>query len=118
MVAQVQETSNSNAVLAKAVLNAARSMGIKQDELGNIIGKNRTTIARGLDPTSKSGELALMLVRCYRALSVLVGGDALEIKHWFTTPNKHVGGVPKDVAASVAGLVTVTRYLDAIRGKV
>ena len=118
MVAQVQETPSSNAVLAKAVLNAARSMGITQDELGHIIGKNRTTIARGLDPTSKSGELALMLVRCYRALSVLVGGDPSEIKHWFTTPNKHVGGVPKDVSANVAGLVTVTRYLDAIRGKV
>ncbi len=118
MNALVKEAPESKMVLATAVLNAARSMGVTQDELGDIIGKNRTTIARGIDPASKSGELALMLVRCYRALSVLVGGDTTEIKHWFTTPNKHVGGVPKDVAANVAGLVTVMRYLDAIRGKV
>jgi hypothetical protein len=114
----MKEAPEPKMVLTKAVVNAARSMGLTQSELGHIIGKDRTSIARGLDPTSKSGELALMLVRCYRALSVLVGGDPSEIKHWFTTPNSHIGGVPKDVAARVDGLVTVTRYLDAIRGKV
>jgi len=118
MNALVKKSPDSKMVLTKAVLNAARTMGITQIELGHIIGKDRTSIARGLDPASKSGELALMLVRCYRALSVLVGGDAAELKHWFTTPNSHIGGVPKDVATRVDGLVAVTRYLDAIRGKV
>lgn len=119
MNVRAQEAPDAKTVLTKAVINAAHGLGIKQTELGHVIGKDRTSIARsGLDPASKSGELALMLVRCYRALSVLVGGDPQNIKHWFTTPNRHVGGVPKDLVMTVDGLVTVTHYLDAIRGKV
>jgi hypothetical protein len=34
------------------------------------------------------------------------------------TANRHTGGVPREQVQSVAGLVTVASYLDAIRGKV
>ena len=34
------------------------------------------------------------------------------------THNHHVGGVPTELIRSVAGLVRVVEYLDAIRGRV
>ena len=55
-------------VLAKAVLRAAAQLGLKQAELAAVLGMHRTAISRlkqrpALDPQSKAGELALLLVR-------------------------------------------------------
>ena len=70
-------------VLAEALLNAGKSLGMSQTELGEVIGKDRTAISRGrIDPGSKAGELALLLIRCYRALYVLVGGNPQQMQHW------------------------------------
>ncbi|MGI9317455.1 MAG: MbcA/ParS/Xre antitoxin family protein [bacterium] len=104
-------------ILSKAVTRAAKAFGLTQSELGTILGRDRSSIARGIDPESKPGELALMLVRCYRALAVLVGQDAKSVKHWFTTSNLHTGGVPREQVQTVQGLVRVTEYLDAMRAK-
>ena len=106
------------AVLSKAVLNAGRALGLSQAEIGRVVGKDRTTLRRGLDPESKSGELALLFIRVYRALHALVGGDAASLEHWMATENLHTGGVPRAQVASVQGLTRVVEYLDAIRGKV
>ena len=67
-------------VLAKAVLNAAAQLGLKQAELAAVLGLHRTAISRlkqngSLDPASKQGELALLLIRLARALYALTGGD-------------------------------------------
>ncbi len=106
-------------VLAKALLNAGRELGLTQAELGAIVGKDRTAISRGgIDPDSKAGELALLMIRAYRALFALVGGDAAQMKHWVHTDNHHVGGVPSAQIRSVQGLLRVVEYLDAIRAKV
>ncbi|GLS26818.1 MbcA/ParS/Xre antitoxin family protein [Marinibactrum halimedae] len=105
-------------VLAKATLRAAKSLGLSQEELSTVIGRDRSSIHRGLQPTSKPGELALLLIRCYRSLYVLVGGNDDNMKHWFTTSNHHLNGVPKELVTNVQGLSRVTEYLDAIRGKI
>ena len=105
-------------VLTRAAANAARIFGLNRQELGRIIGRDRTSISRGIDPDSKSGELALLLIRCYRDLAVLVGQDQAAVRHWFSTDNRHLGGVPRDLVMTVQGLVQVTEYLDAMRGKV
>lgn len=106
-------------VLAKALLNAGKDLGLTQAEVGAIVGKDRTAISRGgVDPDSKPGELALLLIRAYRALFALVGGDAAQMKHWVHTENRHTGGVPAEQLRSVQGLMRVVEYLDAIRAKV
>jgi hypothetical protein len=105
-------------VLKKAFLNAGKALGLTSAELSEIIGKDRTTLSRGrLEPDSKAGELALMLVRCYRSLYVLVGGRPEHLRHWMRTQNHHVGGVPAEQIKTVRGLAAVTEYLDAVRGK-
>jgi hypothetical protein len=105
-------------VLAEALVNAGRQLGMSQADLGGIIGRDRTVVSRGrVDPGSKAGELALLFIRCYRALYVLAGGDAGQMQHWMHTENLHTGGIPAEQVKSVQGLVSVLEYLDAMRGK-
>ena len=105
-------------VLSEALANAGKLLGMSQSDLGEIIGKNRTAISRGgIDPASKAGELALLFIRCYRALYVLVGGDVAQMRHWMQTENLHTGGIPAEQIKTVQGLTTVLEYLDAMRGK-
>lgn len=106
-------------VLTRALVKAGKELGLTQVDLGAIVGRDRTALSRGaLEPDTKSGELALLLIRAYRALFVLVGGEPRQMKHWMHTHNHHVGGVPAEIIRSVAGLVRVVEYLDAIRGRV
>ena len=105
--------------LTKAFLNAGKALGLTQDDLSAVIGRNRTLFHRGgVDPNSKAGELALLLVRVYRSLYALVGGKKADLKHWMRTPNRHTGGIPAEQIKSVSGLVRVVEYLDAIRGRI
>jgi len=43
--------------------------------------------------------------------------DVAQIRDWLGTRSTHAGGTPREQLRDVAGLVTVTGYLDAIRGK-
>ena len=107
------------AVLGKAVLRASERMGLSRSELGKVVGRDRSSISRaGVDPDTKSGELARLLIRCYRSLAVLVDDNEAQMREWLTTANSHTGGVPGRQLQTVAGLVAVCEYLDAIRGKV
>lgn len=106
-------------ILAKAVLNAGKALGLRQSEVCNMVGRDRSSLSRsGIDPTSRNGELALLLVRCYRSLYALMDGDIELMQHWMQSRNHHTGGVPAEQMRSVTGLVRVCEYLDAIRGKV
>ena len=106
-------------VLGTAVLRASERMGLSRAELAKAIGRDRSSISRsGVDPESKSGELAKLLIRCYRALAVMVDDNPQQIREWLSTRNRHTGGVPQQQLQSVSGLVAVSEYLDAIRGKV
>lgn len=116
--AQPHITAAPKDVLLKALLNAGKHLGLSKTEIGRIIGKDRTSLNRGIDPASKSGELALLLIRVYRSLYVLVGGKAEDIKHWIKTENLHTQGIPSEQLQTVQGLTLVLEYLDAIRGKV
>ncbi len=72
---------------------------------------------RGVDPSSKEGELALMFLRLFRSLDALVGGDDAKSREWLHAMNDHVSGVPAERIRTVEGLVDVVQYLDAMRGK-
>lgn len=117
-VAAIEPLSGTE-VLAEALANAGKALGLTQADIGMVVGKDRTAVSRGrIEPGSKAGELALLLIRCYRSLYVLVGGDPVQMRHWMRTANRHTGGVPAEQIRSIEGLARVTGYLDAIRGKV
>jgi len=109
---------NPNLTLGKATFRAAEKLGLTQSDVAEIIGRNRSSISRnGIDPDSKSGELAAMLVRCYRSLYALTGGKNEDMQHWIHTPNHAFAEQkPAELAKRVEGLASMLRYLDAMRG--
>ncbi len=109
-------------VLAKAVLSAASRLGLRNRHLATVIGTSEASVSRlqsgrGLDPDTKEGELALLVLRLYRSLDALVGGDDAKARDWLTSENTHLGGVPVERIRTVEGLVDVVQYLDAMRGR-
>lgn len=113
------EQTQDKALLAKALLNAGKAFGFNQTELADIVGRNRTGLVRdGIDPASKSGELALLFIRLYRSVFALTGGEPAAMKHWINTENRYFDEVPRQLIGSAEGLVRVNHYLDAMRGKV
>ncbi len=123
MTALPKPAPAADAVLAKAVLKAAEQLGLKQVELASVLGMHRTAVSRlkqnpSLDPASKQGELALLLLRIARALFALTGGDQDWIRHFMRTHNTVTGGVPAKQIETIQGIATVLQFVDAIRGKI
>lgn len=122
MSALAQPQAEPHTVLAKAVLRSAAQLGLRQSDLAAVLGIHRTAVSRmktalSLDPASKQGEIALLLIRIARSLSALTGGDPQWIHHFMHSPNHLTGGVPAAQVTTIQGLVTVLRVVDALRGK-
>lgn len=123
MTAGPRPLPDAEAVLCKALFNAAGMLSLTQTDLGQAIGLDRTSITRikrkgALDPQSKTGELATYIIRIFRDLYALMGGDQDAIQHWMKTYNHHLNGQPNELIRQVHGLIRVLGYLDAMRGKV
>ena len=109
------------AVLTKAVLRAAELLELSGSALARTLGISEASISRlysggrAVDPKSKEGELALLLVRVYRSLDALVGTDPVQRKVWLQSHNRGLNGTPAELIQSAAGLVAVLAYLDAMR---
>ncbi|MDP5052362.1 MAG: MbcA/ParS/Xre antitoxin family protein [Congregibacter sp.] len=105
-------------VLGSSVFAAGESLGLSRQLVGKIIGRDRTSIDRaGIDPQSKSGELAIFVIRIYRSLYALMGGDVDNMRHFMRTSNRGTGGVPLEQMSNIQGLLRVCAYLDAMRAK-
>jgi uncharacterized protein (DUF2384 family) len=111
-------TKSDAQLVAQACGRAAQVLGLSRKELSAVVGKHRTTIDRtGLDPKTKEGELALLLLRLYRSLHVLCGGDQDLMRQWMEQPNHHLNAQPpRLLLSSIEGLSRVANYLDALRG--
>jgi len=110
-----------SAVLAKATTKASELLGLSGAALARTIGVSEPTVSRivhgdkRLNPASKEGELALLLVRVYRSLDALVGADDRKRLAWMHSHNKALGGQPRQLIQKVEGLVGVLNYLDGMR---
>lgn len=119
----IQPQPDPAEVLTRATLRAADRLGMSQRDLAAVIGVSPATVSRLartdrlLDPSGKDGELALLLVRLFRSLDALVGGDEAAARAWFHAANLHLGGTPAARVRTVQGLVDVVGYLDAMRGR-
>ena len=112
-----EQAIDNNLILAQATIAASEAMGLSKSSLGKVIGKDRSRLKQGIRIDSKPGELALLLIRCYRGLYALVDGDESVMLHWMSTYNHGTVGIPSQQVESVQGLSQVLAYLDAIRGK-
>lgn len=110
-------------VLTKALLCLAEKIQLSRRELCAILGISEASAsrlydgARFINPDSKEGELATLLLRIYRSLDTLFGGNEAQCCAWFRHHNHHIEAIPADLVRNIQGMVKVASYLDAMRGK-
>ena len=113
-----------NAVLTKAMLRAAERLGLSGRQLAETVGVSEATVSRlkrgeaTLEAGSKPFELAALLVRAFRSLDAITGGDEAVARVWITATNSALGARPVERMATIQGLVDVTTYLDARRAPI
>lgn len=121
---RVVPQSEQNRVLSTAVLRAADLLQIRQAKLAGILGLSAASVSRMADgkyslvPGRKEWELGILFVRLFRSLDSIVGGRETDARAWMHSHNTALVGVPADKLQSVQGLVQVTEYLDAVRGRI
>lgn len=120
-----QTTPERASVLSLAVVEAARRLAIGPTDMGQIVGVSQPTASRLLQGEyrlregGKEFELSAHLVRLYRALFSLVGGDDHLARGWLRAANQAFSGQhPIDLIKRVDGLLHVCEYLDAHRARV
>ena len=111
------------AVLGKAVTRAAERLALPRGLLAQVLGLSSASVSRlfagsyRLEPRRKEWEFALLLIRMFRALDSIVGGED-SARQWLTSDNLVLGGRPIDLIRQTEGLVRVVQYLDASRAVV
>lgn len=121
----INDPEQRKRVLTKAVIKLAGLLELSRLELSSIIGLSEPTLCRMftkpdyfIDPESKEGQLSLLLLRMYRSLDTLLGGNAGQCQIWLRSNNSHLNAVPVTLLQSIEGLIKVIQYLDAMRGKI
>ena len=122
--ASTEPTAPSAAtVVTRAVVKAMRLLQLTQQELAGLLHVSPATASRWvnggseLSPDSAEGQLGLLLLRVFRSVDTLVGGDVQKAQSWLRAENRHLGGVPLERLKTPEGLVHVADYLDAMRGR-
>lgn len=119
----IQQKFQKALVLTKALQNVAKFYALSGKDLKEIIGISEASVSRlhqgqkVIDPETKEGELALLLVRIYRSLNALVGNHHEKAKIWLNSPNQYFQQKPIETMKTISGLLSVTHYLDGMRGK-
>ena len=109
------------AVISKAVVRAAAILGLTSAGLATVLGVSRASASRLRDGSyvlaldSKPYELALLLIRLFRGLDALTGGEEEAARSWMQTENRALSGAPSDRIATVTGLVETVAYVDSAR---
>jgi len=113
--------SQEGRVVTKAALAASERLGLTAARLSDILGISAPTVSRMkrqdfcLEPGSKPFELAVLLIRVFRSLDAIVGGDDIVSRAWLQNHNDALAGVPAEKLTSITGLLDVLSYLDARR---
>ena len=119
--AEILEAPDRGAVLTRAALGAAARLGLTGRDLALALGVSEPTVSRMrkgahvLEEGSKPFELAALLVRLFRSLDAITGGDEGVARAWMRSRNEALRSVPAEQIASITGLVDVVQYLDARR---
>ena len=123
---QVVQTATRTApdrgiVLTRATLNAASRLGLSGRELAQALGVSEPTVSRMrkgtyvLEDGTKPFELGALIVRLFRSLDAIAGGDEDVARAWMRAENLALEARPADRISTIAGLIDVVQYLDARR---
>ncbi len=115
------QPSDRGQVLTRAALRAAERLGLSARQFARITGLSEPSVSRlkkgasGIEEGSKAWELAALLVRLFRSLDAITGGDEAVARSWMSARNEALGAVPVEKITSVQGIVDVCAYLDSRR---
>lgn len=118
------ERPDAGRVITKAVVAASQRLGINSRTLGLVLGLSEPTVSRMksgeylLATGSKAYELAVLLVRMFRSLDAITGGDEKVTRAWMGNANTALDGTPAEKIRTITGLFDVVAYLDARRALV
>lgn len=119
VIAPLAPTPAEGVVLSKAAFRAAQALGLSQKELAGAIGVSTASANRMKDGdfalSGKPFELAACLIRVFRSLDAITGGDRAAMKSWMKAKNHDLRAVPKALVQTAIGLIGVVNYLDASR---
>lgn len=121
---QTTQTPDRGTVLGKAVLRSADRLNLSGKTLAAVLGLSEPQISRlkkgtaPLNEQTKAFELAALLVRAFRSLDAITGGDETAARAWMRANNTALGGRPVELITSIQGLTNVCTYLDARRAPV
>lgn len=110
--------SETSVVVSKAVLSAAKILGLTNSKLAEILGVSAPTITRlsqaqlQFSEASKEFEHATLLLRTYSALLDLVGNEQ-KARAWLVAENFGLGAKPLELMVTSEGLVRVVGYLES-----
>lgn len=107
-----EQTLNNKTILAKAFFNASEQLNLSQTQLAVILGISEPAINKlrsecQIDPLSQQGERALSVIRLFKSLYDLSGGDRDWIQQFLNTKNRVTGGIPLKQIETAHGLVAV-----------
>jgi uncharacterized protein (DUF2384 family) len=111
-------------VVTKAVLRAAKRLQMTHKSLAGVLGVSEATVSRMnrgeyvLQRGQKPYELAILVVRLYRSLDAITGGDDAVASSWLRNPNSALNDRPITLIETIPGLVNVIEYVDARRAVV
>ena len=123
-IAQTSRRPVRAAVVTKAAVRSADALGLSGAALAKVLGVSTATVSRmrrgdhHLAEQDKAFELALQLVRLYRGLEAMTGGDPAAVRAWLDTFNPDLDAIPREAIATVTGLVGAAAYIDAFRSRV
>lgn len=87
-------------VLTKAVGRVAERLSLSNGELARVLGMSDSSASRlrsgtyALNANNKEFELGALLVRAFRSLDAILGGDGSSMNSWMRTENSALRGVP------------------------
>lgn len=122
-MSQALSIRSDQEIVTTALLEAGSYLGLTLAQLAAIVGVSVASMknySRGNASLSnaKATELALGLVRVYRSLYAIVGGNREQMQHWMRTANAHLRDeAPADLVMTYEGLAAVNHYLDGMRGR-
>ncbi|KXG88102.1 MbcA/ParS/Xre antitoxin family protein [Agrobacterium bohemicum] len=120
----VADPAEYGRVVTKAVVSAAERLGLNAARIADILGVSAPTVSRMkrldfiLEPGSKAFELSVLLIRVFRSLDAIVGGDETVARTWLRNHNDALAAIPAEKLTTITGLLDVLTYLDARRAPI
>jgi len=115
------QAQQDDALVTKALMRAAHRLDLSNKVISRIIGVSEASVSRMKDGRyllpegSKAFELSLLLIRLFRSLDALTGGDDRVSSTWMKAKNTLLQATPVERIQTVTGLSEVIGYVDARR---